>query len=287
MIPLVAFALAGCLAVSAGSDHILAGDLAPAFPALTAIAADAPVAWAPVPGVPRIFPVAELRRLATRFGVAPAPETELCVARRVALLDPARLLEVMRRQLPQASIEILEFSRLPAPEGELEFPLSGLRPTPAGGFWSGSVRYAGNRRFLVWAKVKVRVTAPRVIAAEDLKPGHPLEAAQLRLEMRDEFPAAGVFAGSLEEAAGRVPRRSIPAGAALRTAWLEAPKDIARGETVRVEVRNGGARLELEAQAEEAGSTGDTIPVRNPVSKKRFPARVEGKGRVSVGKGNL
>jgi flagella basal body P-ring formation protein FlgA len=192
----------------------------------------------------------------------------------------------MRRQLPQARIEILEFSRLPAPEGELEFPLSGLRPTPAGGFWSGFVRYSGSRRFLVWAKVKVRITAPRVIAAQDLKPGHALEAAQLRLEMRDEFPAAGGFAGSLEEAAGRVPRRFIPSGAALRTGWLEAPREIARGDAVRVEVRSGGARVELEARAEAAGSTGDTITVRNPVSNRRFPARVEGKGKVSVGKGN-
>jgi len=285
MIPLAA--LATCLAVSGGSGHILAGDLAPAFPALAALARDTPVAWAPVPGVQRIFREPELRRLAARWNVSPAPESEICVERRVARLEPARLLEAMRKQLPGARIEILEFSRLPAPEGELEFPLAGLRPTPGGGYWHGSVRYAGNLRFLVWAKVEVRVAAPRVIAAEDLKPGQPLGAAQLRLEMREEFPTAGVFAGSIEEASGRVPRRGIPAGAALRTGWLEARKEIARGETVLVEVRAGAARLELEARAEASGSTGDTIPVRNPVSKKRFLARVEGKGRVSVGKGDL
>jgi hypothetical protein len=32
-----------------------------------------------------------------------------------------------------------------------------------------------------------------------------------------------------------------------------------------------------------SGAVGETIPVRNPESHKRFAARVEGKGRVSVG----
>jgi flagella basal body P-ring formation protein FlgA len=63
---------------------------------------------------------------------------------------------------------------------------------------------------------------------------------------------------------------------------LENPRDVMRGDTVRVEVRDGGAHLELEATAEGSGAFGEIISVLNPISKKRFPARVEGKGRVSV-----
>jgi flagella basal body P-ring formation protein FlgA len=55
-----------------------------------------------------------------------------------------------------------------------------------------------------------------------------------------------------------------------------------RGETVHVEVRNGAARLELDGIAETSGSVGQFIPILNSSSKKRFRARVEGKGRVSV-----
>ncbi|MGO9231609.1 MAG: flagella basal body P-ring formation protein FlgA [Bryobacteraceae bacterium] len=40
--------------------------------------------------------------------------------------------------------------------------------------------------------------------------------------------------------------------------------------------------MELEATAEASGAFGEIIAVQNPISKKRFPARVEGKGRVSV-----
>jgi flagella basal body P-ring formation protein FlgA len=295
MIPLASFALAGCLAVGAGSDRITAGDLAPVFPGLQPVPAETPMALAPAPGVKRVFRAPELRQLAARLNTAvPAGIGEVCFERPLAPLDPARLRDAMRRQLPDAAIEIQDYSRLPAPGGELEFPVSGLRPMPCAvgasrdecrGFWSGAVRYAGNRRFIVWAKVKVLVSAPRVIAKVDLKPARRVQASDLRLEMRREFPAAGLVA-SIEEAAGRVLRRPVSAGTPLVSEWLDAFKDVARGDTVKVEVWSGGAHLELEAEAEASGSAGETIPVRNPSSKNRFFARVEGKGRVSVGKGN-
>ena len=47
-------------------------------------------------------------------------------------------------------------------------------------------------------------------------------------------------------------------------------------------LRRRGAIVSLEARAEASGSRGDTIPVSNPTSHRRFRARVEGPGRVSV-----
>ena len=110
------------------------------------------------------------------------PERDICIERTTSPLDPATVLETLRRQLPQARIEIVEYSRQPVPEGELEFPLAGLRGTPADGFWSGWVRYAGGRRFPVWVKVKAVILETRVVAAEALVPGRPIEAGQVRLE---------------------------------------------------------------------------------------------------------
>jgi flagella basal body P-ring formation protein FlgA len=286
MIPLASFALAGCLTVGAGSDYILAKDLSPAFPALADMAPDTMLAPAPFPGVTRIFRVSELLRLAARLNAAPAPENDICVLRSVGVLDEARIRDAMKRELPEARIEILEFSRQPAPEGPLEFPVTGLQQGPAGGYWHGFVRYGVNHRFAVWARVKVLVKAARVVAAEELKPGLALDAGRFRIEMREEPPTADKFAASIEEVTGRVARRSIPAGAAIRMRWLEAPHDIVRGETVRVDVSSGGAHLEFEARAQASGSAGETIQILNPESKKLFPARVEGKGRVSV-KGSL
>jgi flagella basal body P-ring formation protein FlgA len=204
----------------------------------------------------------------------------------VAVVAAGRLLEAMQKEIPAAHIELLDFSRQPAPEGELIFPVSGLRQSPSGGYWTGFVKYAGTRRFVLWARVKVKVAAERVVAGQDLKPGIPLDAALLRVETREEAPAAG-FAGTIEEVAGKVPRRAIAAGAALRTEWLEPAKAVLRGETVQVEAFLGGARLKLECVAQASGAIGETIPVQNPTSKRSFPARVESKGRVVVSRGAL
>lgn len=294
MIPLAAFTLAGCLAVGAASDRILAGDLAAGFPEWAAVPAETPLALAPAPGVQRVFRVLELRRLGERWNLLPVPDREVCVTRPVAALTAGQMLAAMQnavqnavqKEMSAAHIELLDFSRQPAPAGELTFPVSGLRQGPAGGYWSGYVKFGGNHRFTLWARVKVMVAAARVVAAQDLKPGIALDAAQLRVETREAVPAAG-FVIAVEELAGKVLRRSVAAGTALRAEWLAPAKIVLRGETVRVEAVRGGARLEMEGVAEGSGAMGEIIPILNPVSQRRFPARIEAKGRVVATKGSL
>ncbi len=283
MTPIAAVTMAGCIAISANADHITLRDLVPAFASFSATLGDTAVAFAPAPGVRRIFSLPELRRVASRFQIAATPEREVCFERPTAELVPARLLEAMQRMLPEARIEILGSSREAAPDGELQFPLAGLRQTGSGEFWTGFVRYAGGRRFAVWAKVRVRVAILRVVATADLDAGRALDASQLRVESSESFPGGGGWFGSVDPLIGRVLRRSVRAGVALRPQWLDFAKDITAGDTVQVEVRSGGARLQMQAVAEAGGSVGQSITVRNPGSKKIFRARVEGKGRVSVG----
>jgi flagella basal body P-ring formation protein FlgA len=287
MMPLAELVLAACLAVNAGSDWVLARDLAPGFPGLAAVDPQTPLAPAPLAGVRRVFRVAELRRLALRLKVQAAPEQDICIERKTAPLDSVAALEAMRRQLPQARIEIVEYSRQPVPEGKIEFPLSGLRGTSAEGFWTGWVGYGGGRRFPVWAKVKASVPEVRVVAATALLPGRPIAAAELRLEAGEFFPQPGDMAASIDEVAGQVARIAVARGVAVRRQWLDPPREIARGDAVLVQAQVGGARVELECVAEGPGSTGQYISVRNPISGKRFTARVESKGRASVGKGDL
>jgi flagellar basal body P-ring formation protein FlgA len=122
---------------------------------------------------------------------------------------------------------------------------------------------------------------------ENLKTGQVIDVSQVRVEMREEFPAVNVFVTALEQAAGRVLERPVASGTVLRSQWLETPKEVVRGDTVQVDVWSGGAHLKLPALAESSGSTGQSIPVRNTESQKRFWATVVGKGRVSVGKEGL
>lgn len=273
-------ALAGCLAVAPGATGILASDLAPAIPEFAAIAQS--VGLAPAPGVVRVFHLPELRALAARFGIPFTSDRDVCVTRPVAPLDSARLVAAMQAQLPQARIEIVDFSRQPAPAGEIEFSLASLHYSQPQSLWTGSVRYAGNRRFGIWAQIKIHASTPRVIAKHDLKPGESIAAADLALETRGSLPQPEIFCETLEQAAGKAPRVPIRAGSEIRTALLEAPKEVRRGDTVRVTVESGGAQLGFDAQAETSGAVGQSVTVRNPLSSKTFRARVEAKGRVRV-----
>jgi flagella basal body P-ring formation protein FlgA len=282
MIPLAAFAVAAaCLPIEAPQDRITAADLARALPEWSVIAPETPVLLAPVPNVVRVLHPAELRSLAARFHVAGEPAASLCFQRPVAAVLPDRMLAVMHARLPGATIEILEPSRMPAPAGELDFPLTGLRP----GYWFGHVTYGTNHKFVVWARVDVKAPIQHIVASADLKPGEPIDPVQLRIETREEFPSAGALAdaaANIADFAGRVTRRPIKAGTVVRKEWLDAPKLVERGETVKVEVISGAARLEAQGIAESSGARGDIISVQNPESKRRFRARVESQGRVSV-----
>jgi flagella basal body P-ring formation protein FlgA len=282
MMALAAFAMAGCLAVHPGSDRIRAADLAPAYPAMAEVPGETIIAPAPAPGVARVFPAAELRMLAARFQLSAAAPQPLCVERPAGPLPPERLREAMQQSWPGARIEILEYSRRPAPGGEIEFPRAQLRRGPAGEMWNGFVRYAGNRRFAIWARVRVRIKVDRVMARADLHPGSAIAPQQLSVEPREEFPEPAPFPRSAEEVAGRVPRLLIPGGSALRWTQLEAPKDVLRGDTVIAQVQAGRASLRLEVQAQGPGAAGESILVRNPASGRKFRAQVVGRGLVSV-----
>jgi flagella basal body P-ring formation protein FlgA len=231
--------------------------------------------------VQRVFRLAELRRMAAQWKVPAGAEREFCVVHPAAPVSAERVLEAMRRQAPGARVELLEYSHVPVPEGEIEFPLSGLHI----GYWQGSVRYGVNHRYPLWARVKVTVSVQRVVAAADLIPGQALTAADLRMQTREEIPDSLTWP-SMEELQERIPRRSIPAGSVLHREWFTAALQVHSGDTVKVTVTAGAAVIEAAGVAEASGALGDTIMVRNPESAHRFRARIEGKGKVSV-KGTL
>jgi flagella basal body P-ring formation protein FlgA len=231
--------------------------------------------------VARVFRASELKTIAEGFHLAP-PAGEICIRRTVAPPDPERMLAAMRKTLPGARIEILDFSHRPIPEGDMEFPRSGLRDSPSGAFWSGNIHYGGNHLFSIWAKVAVWLKVKRVVALTDFAPGETIAEDRIRVEPREEFPAAGNFPDSTDQVSGQLARTPIRAGTTIRATQLEAPKQVLSGEMVTVDVWSGGAHLKLEARAESSGVRGQTIPVLNPATQKRFWARVEGKGRMSV-----
>ncbi|MGA2736004.1 MAG: flagellar basal body P-ring formation chaperone FlgA [Bryobacteraceae bacterium] len=265
-----------CLPVSGQS--ILAGDMARAVPAFAGLAPELALGFAPAPGASRAYGSAELARLARRYGLAVEPGMEACFTRPLETLTSERVTAALRVSMPEARIEVVEFSRQPIPPGELRFPVSGLRVDQTSSsplLWHGAISGSGQDDFPVWAKARIRVSGKRVAAAEALMPGRPIERSQLREEPYEGPPGFP----QLSQVVGCVPRRPIPSGTAIEQRWLDAAVDVLRGERVQVEIRSGRARVLLEGLAQSSGRRGEVIGVRNPANGKILRATVTDRGR--------
>jgi flagella basal body P-ring formation protein FlgA len=284
-LPLLA-ALASPACIPVHSDRIHARDLASAQPAFAALPPDLELGFAPAPGATRIFPLAEIRRIAMANGlkalVTPGP---VCFAWPLSIPPEQSLIDAMKQTLAgrNPDIEVIERSLMPAPPGTIVFPLAGLSAfsdSPA--VWRGYIEYAPARRFPLWARVLVRVHETRVVAKEALHTGQRIRASQLVLEPYAGAPTRDEPVTAIGAAEGMLPRFEIAAGAMLSASLLERPKDVERGDTVAVVVSSGGARIEAAGIAEQSGPRGATILVRNPKSGKEFHALVAERDKVVV-----
>ena len=97
--------------------------------------------------------------------------------------------------LPEAHIELLDYSRQAVPEGQFHFDPRALRGSPTAAIWPGWVEFAAHRRFTVWAKVKLNLKARRVLAVDDLVPGRPIPAAAVAETLVDALPSAHAVFG--------------------------------------------------------------------------------------------
>lgn len=269
------------------SDWIYGRDLAAAVPGLSAIAPDAQIGLSPLPGQQRVFRIADLRRIALTNHLPPETEIpeDVCFAWKLAVPDRKQMQAAMTKSLVNRnpSIEIVESSLLPAPEGEMVFPLSGLgMGSDKPSVWRGYIRYAETRKLQVWARVLVRVSELHVVAAADLHPGDTLQKEQIKLETYQGPVQREKYLIASAQAEGLLLRRPVTGGTALTEDMLEAPREVNRGDLVSATVQTGAARIEVQGVAESDGRKGQVISVRNPRSGRTFHARVEDKGIVVV-----
>jgi flagella basal body P-ring formation protein FlgA len=279
------------------NDRIYARDVATSVPAFTALPSDLILGYAPDPGARRILTGAALAKVAKSYGMELELPHDVCFELRSSELSPkaicAAMLEELRRN-PQkcdvgdgVKVEVLEWGPEMAPIGEVVFPNGCLQLLPnrtsAGrDLWRGYVSYGMNRRFAIWARARIAISATEVVAVSDIDAGTPIRPEQVLLVKTEVSSLDNRQARRLEEAVGYASRRAIRAGAALGRNQLYRVPDVGKGDIVQVEVATGSARLALEGRADSAGSIGAVIWVKNPTSGKSFRAKVTGKGMVAV-----
>ncbi len=267
------------------ADWITGRDLASAVPALSKIDPDARLGLAPFPGQQRTFHIAELKRLAVAYQASAEIESPVCFSWNVK--PPARqeMAAAMRRTLGDraVSIEIAESSLIPAPPGEVVFPLSGFSASfDKPGLWRGYVKYAGDKRFPVWATATITVREQHITPLMDMKYGDAISLDQLKSQTYVGPLRREKFLFDSQAIIGFRCTRLIHAGTELTAEMLEAPREVNQGDTVDAIVETGAAKIDLKGIAERDGRKGQIIPVRNPGSGRVFHARVEDKGLVVV-----
>jgi flagella basal body P-ring formation protein FlgA len=115
-----------------------------------------------------------------------------------------------------------------------------------------------------------------------LNRGDTVQGSDFAIERRAREALPGDLQGDLAALAGRVARRSLPAGSVVRQGDLGRPEIVGRGDIVTVLYEIPGMTLTLRARATEAGAQGDLIGVLNIQSKKALQATVVAPGKVAV-----
>jgi flagella basal body P-ring formation protein FlgA len=286
MLPVILAAIAplvNCRPID--SDWIYGRDLAAASSVFSSLAPDLRVSFSPVPGHARVFRAGELRRLAKANHIDSDISGEICFAWSLEIPARQKMIAAMMRVLEghNPQIEWIEQSLTPAPKGEMVFPLSGLSSvSDAPVIWRGYIQYAGDRRFSIWARVRVMVKESRVVAAEELHAGQPVRANQLRVESYEGPLTRERPFTSISQVIGMVPRFELRSGSTLTENVLEMPREVERGELVEVIIETPTTHIQAQGVAEQGGRRGDLITVRNARSGRTFRARIEDTGKVLV-----
>ena len=262
-------AFATCTPVT--GTRILGSDLARADARFSALPSGYAAAFAPSPGAKRVVTTSELDRLARANGMQFESAADICFEFPVHPLDKTAVLTAMRRSLPSgASLEILDLSKTDVPAGEIQFPIDTLEKQ----MWRGFVTYSENRRMPIWADVALSITRTSVVAAVDLPQDVPIDAASLRTVTTTTSTPSRTKVLGIDEIERLAPKVPLKAGSVIRPSDLVAPSAIRRGDTIRVEVQSGPARLHFDAVAETSARAGEIVELRNPLNGKTFKARI-------------
>ena len=271
------------------SEKVVAGELVDAIPLLRELDPDTLLGYAPLPGTLRVISGRELTQIALRHGVVLADVPDVCIARALRVITPAEMQTALQAALgiPDARLDVEEFSSQPLPPGRLEFQRSSLSQPPLIApdsvvIWRGRLVYDQHHSAAVWAKVRITADRSMFVAAQDIAAGATIRGDELKAATVREFPFSAPTIDSSAEIVGKVARRSIRAGQRITAIALEDPKDVTRGEMVQVRVVDGPATLSFDGIAASSGKKGDTILVHNSASGRNFRAVVEEKGKAVV-----
>jgi flagellar basal body P-ring formation protein FlgA len=134
----------------------------------------------------------------------------------------------------------------------------------------------------LYVPVRLHAWVDAVVAAVNLMPETTLNAGDLTRGRVDMMGHSGGLVTDPAEAAGKILRVGLPAGAPLLSPFLEAPVVVHRGQKVLLTLSDSTMTILAPALALEDGRVGESIEVENPDSKKTMRATVTDDGSVEM-----
>ncbi len=271
--------------------EIFSGDIQ----AASGVDAETVVAYAPQPGRRAIFDAEWLARLAHRLRLNWRPATRLdrVIAERTSTLvdgDTVRAAiteslaargfdETFDIELSNRNLMIHIDSRLP---GSVE--ISSLSVDTANERFNAVVLVpAGDpraQRITVAGRIFAMLEIPVPVAT--LRPGETIRPDDIKWK---PVRARLVHESTVTDAADLIdmePRRALRQDTPVRRADLRRPQTVSKGNTVTMVYETRGMSLSAIGVAENSGTHGDMIRVRNRQTDLVVDARITGAGRVAV-----
>ncbi len=162
-----------------------------------------------------------------------------------------------------------------------------LRARPLGqrrglGSVTVSVICDGTKPWTVHLPVTVRAFAEVVVASRPLPRRVAIAASDVHLEERDIAALRSGYFERIEQVVGRMPRRTLVAGAPIAPIDLESDKIIRRGQKVTIVAKGAGIAVRMQGRALDDAARGEMVTVENLSSKRKIEALAVKPGVVEV-----
>lgn len=193
------------------------------------------------------------------------------------------LVSALRARFPEVvRFEVTPLSRPRSAAAELELPAELALDKRIQTHVTTTARDGKPRRSIQWWALKAY--APVMVARRALRPGEPVQPADIAIEERDIAGSSGALLDADPGLAASRWRatRFVQPGAALRRADLEPAPEVLRGQQVRVSVVSERFTIETTGVARDEGRLGAVIAVSRPGEPQPYFAEVTGERTVVV-----
>jgi flagellar basal body P-ring formation protein FlgA len=144
------------------------------------------------------------------------------------------------------------------------------------------VRCPGTSPWSIYIPVRVQIFANILVAAHPLARGVPLTLDDLTLSRQDLAMVPGSALTEVAQAVGKRLRYPVATGAALNAGLLDLPPLVKRGQNVTIISASQGLEVRATGEALNDGASGETVRVRNLLTKKIIQGTVQDTGLVRV-----